>query len=140
MTATRLNPVSGVKGNAESSYRTGDVNITQANIGITYTNGSATKNSNANSGAFCYWRKYGRIVQCDCWATVASAHAASTDKTYFTGLPKPVSELTCGTLAISGGVAVARINSSGSLIVQTRSTAIAANNEFYGSFIYVSAS
>ena len=33
MTITRMNKVSGVKGNSESSYRTGDVNLTPANIG-----------------------------------------------------------------------------------------------------------
>jgi len=37
LTTTTINnktPVSGVKGNSESSYRTGDVNITAANIGL----------------------------------------------------------------------------------------------------------
>jgi len=40
LTATTINnktPVSGVKGNEESAYRTGDVNLTPANIGAKAT-------------------------------------------------------------------------------------------------------
>ena len=41
-TARANGKVSGVKGNAESSYRTGDVNLTAANIGAVATSGNET--------------------------------------------------------------------------------------------------
>ncbi len=40
--------VSGVKGNAESSYRTGNVNITAANIGLGNVNNTADANKSVN--------------------------------------------------------------------------------------------
>ena len=40
-TGAQVNTITGVKGNAESSYRTGNVNITPANLGITVVNNTA---------------------------------------------------------------------------------------------------
>lgn len=60
----QVNTITGVKGNSETTYRTGDVNITAANLGITVINntadsdksvkyattaGSATKDANGNT-------------------------------------------------------------------------------------------
>lgn len=41
-------PVSGVKGSAEATYRSGNVNITPANLGITVVNNTKDENKNVN--------------------------------------------------------------------------------------------
>ena len=40
----QVNTITGIKGNAESTYRTGDVNLTPANLGITVVNNTADSN------------------------------------------------------------------------------------------------
>lgn len=71
MSATRINPVTRVKGNSESSYRTGDVNITAANIGAcpsstVWDNGEATIlqfiNSSTNTTYRLNLTKEGRLM------------------------------------------------------------------------------
>lgn len=48
----QVNSVTGVKGNAESSYRTGNVNLTPANIGaVANTGGTMTGRLNINNGS-----------------------------------------------------------------------------------------
>ena len=41
----QVNSITGVKGNAESSYRTGNVNLTPANLGALATNGDSKSNT-----------------------------------------------------------------------------------------------
>lgn len=41
----QVNSITGVKGNAESSYRTGNVNLTPANLGALATNGDSKSNN-----------------------------------------------------------------------------------------------
>ena len=40
----QVNTITGIKGNAETSYRTGNINITPANLGITVVNNTADSN------------------------------------------------------------------------------------------------
>ena len=44
-----ISGVSGIKGNAESTYRTGNVNITPANIGLGNVNNTADKDKSVKS-------------------------------------------------------------------------------------------
>lgn len=52
----QVNTITGIKGNAESSYRTGNINITPANLGLAHaiTSGSQTTTSNADGGSNVY--------------------------------------------------------------------------------------
>lgn len=45
----QVNSITGVKGNAESNYRTGNVNITAANLGITVINNTKDADKNVKS-------------------------------------------------------------------------------------------
>ena len=84
-----LNTVTGVKGNAESSYRTGSVNITSANLGI---NDYVTEQGTSGSWNYRKWSS-GKV---EAWYTGSMSFGATTKATnvYYAD----------GTLAIPSGI------------------------------------
>ena len=71
----QVNSITGVKGNSESTYRTGNVNITAANIGLGNVQNTADADKTVKSAATATKLQTARTIQ----TNLASADSASFD-------------------------------------------------------------
>jgi len=111
----QVNTITGVKGNSESTYRTGDVNITAANIGL----GSVNNTSDAN-------KPVSTAQQAAIDAAEASALADA--KSYANGLNTAMdSRMDAAESKLSGIAAGAEVNQNAFANVVVGTTTIAAD-------------
>lgn len=108
MQVAQTGGVTGVKGDAETAYRKGNVNITKANIGLGNVNNTADKDKNVASAVKATQDGDGNVIK-NTYAT----------KTELNGKLDKTGGTITGSLSVSGGVTV-----SGNLTVSGTTTTI----------------